>query len=266
MVQNLNRGYLLLLSLSLFIPEVQATEFRPMETDRPSKTEETQTVEPHRVQIETELFSTQLNRVEGRRERLSTLGEFNLRFGLTTNSEIGLILPSYLDLKKKEDSSEEHQRGMGDMILRYRYNLQGNQGEAFSLSALPFIKIPTGSAGLSNGRAEFGMIAPLKFKLTPTQTLKSALQIRRDFDNGSESWHHLFQGTLCYITTLTGDLQGFVEVASARYEDQDRFASTFDFGLFLLLHSGIQLDYASYIGLTEMAEDQRHYVGISFKL
>jgi len=266
MVLNLNRHLLVFITTSLTLISIcLAGEVRPMETDRPSKTEEVQTVEPHRIQLETELIGTQLNRTTDAREELTNVAELNMRLGLTHKSELGFIIPTYLDEKNSAQGKVTHRRGMGDLRIRYRYNFIGNEGETFGVTVLPLIKVPSASAGLSNGRTEAGVIVPLKYKIDSNQNLKSAIQVMRESKEATDRWHTFWQTTLCYTRSLSDELQGFAELAASSYDDEVLISSTFDFGLMLKLREDLQLDYATYIGLAEIAEDYRHYIGISFK-
>lgn len=266
MALNSNRHLLVFITTSLTLISIcLAGEVRPMETDRPSKTEEVQTVEPHRIQLETELIGTQLNRTTDAREELINIAELNLRLGLTTKSEIGLLIPTYLEEKTVTQGIVSRRRGMGDLRIRYRYNLIGNQGEKYGASLIPVVKLPTASGGLTNDRTEVGMIVPLKYRIDSRQNLKSALQVIRERKDASDGWHTFWQTTLCYTRSLSDVLQGFTELAASSYDDEVLVSLTFDFGLMLKLGVDLQLDYATYIGLTEIAEDYRHYVGISFK-
>ncbi|RZK16191.1 MAG: transporter [Flavobacterium sp.] len=54
--------------------------------------------------------------------------------------------------------------GLGDLILRVKQNLLGNNGGRFSIAILPYLKIPT-SYFEQNNRYEGGLVVPMQLML-----------------------------------------------------------------------------------------------------
>lgn len=52
--------------------------------------------------------------------------------------------------------------GSGDTTVRLKWSLWGNDGEATAFALMPYLKLPSASAGFGNGLIEGGIVAPLE--------------------------------------------------------------------------------------------------------
>ncbi|HVJ20860.1 MAG TPA: transporter [Polyangiaceae bacterium] len=230
-----------------------ATELRDLSTDRPDITESARSVDAGHFQAE--IDAARLVRDEGQ-SSYSLLGS-NLKFGLTSFWDVQLVLEPVV-------AASDGDVGPGDVTLRTKFNLFGNDGDT-ALALMPWIKAPTaGSRG--NGAWEGGLIAPLGFELPLEFSGGLMLELDR-MGNESGDGHHfemLTSATLGHA--LVGDLSTFVELAgTASAEAGSDYVLVCDAGPVWLVTPTLQLDGGVGLGLTDAAEDLFVFSGISFK-
>src|SRR5262249_42116374 len=76
--------------------------------------------------------------------------------------------------------------GVGDLYLRSKINLWGNDGGKSAFALIPIVKVPSAPPGIGNGATEGGIIAPLSFSLPNNLTLlfNSQVAILKDTVGG----------------------------------------------------------------------------------
>src|SRR3954469_20776888 len=73
-------------------PAPKSGGLRELRTDRPDVTESPFTVDQGHVQLEMDVATFTRNRLDGLRTTEWVLAPFNLRYGLTANSELGIFV------------------------------------------------------------------------------------------------------------------------------------------------------------------------------
>lgn len=245
---------------------VPRAELREMATDRPDTTESPFTVDPGHVQLEMSVVSHEVDRHNPERTDLElrgwALAPLNIRAGLTHNVELQVMVDPFLRVEAESPSLglRERASGFGDVTLRVKRNLWGNDGGATALAIMPFVKIPTASRDLGNRRVEGGVVVPLNFPLGPlgAAAMTELDWIRNEDDDGyALSWLNTF--TVGF--DLTEKLGAFVELASTVGEGSH--ALLFDFGVTYAVHADLQLDCGINLGVTRAAPDRVLFAGLS---
>lgn len=282
------------LKYNLFNPTPD-DQLRPFNTDRPSKTDSPITVDAGRFQIEADFANYTYDRYNALRTdtRVETLlaAPTFLKVGLFQNTDLQVLIPTYVNLRTDARDvavtglgqagapvTIVHTRqvttndGYGDMLVRLKINLVGNEGGKFSFAVIPFVKAPTASSGVGNGRAEGGINFPINYSLPAGFTLFA--QTRYDFlYNGDYSGYHtLFSNSIGASRTipglLDGKLSGYAEFASAissRESRNDPLVLTADTGLIYQLTPHISVDVDGFFGLTRGAPDMNVFGGIAVR-
>lgn len=249
----------------LFNPTPES-EMRGFNTDRPSKTETPFTVDAGHFQLESDLLNFTEDRDRSSHSRSSTLNVFNnnYKFGLTDNSDLQIIVGSYVESRTTGRDAGE-QKGFGDSVVRYKQNLYGNNGGASALTIMPYVKVPTAGAGLSNDRTEGGLVMPFRVNLPKEFGLGVQVQVdhlRRSDDKG---WQTDYALSAMLDRKLIGNLNWFAELWSKSSDNALEGAkTTFDLGLTYKATERIQLDTGTFIGLTPAADDFNTFLGLSF--
>ena len=221
---------------------------RAYNTDRPSKTDSPFTIDAGVFQIESDVVSWTRNTGEGARVHTWTVGQTNLKLGLTNRIDLQLIAQSYIDRLK--------QNGYGDTAVRLKVNLVGNDGGTFVAGVVGSLKMPTNQDHLGNSVYEPGIGLPISMSLPAGFTLFG--QTRLDFlDQAASSSRRLVStNSAGFSRTIIGKLSGYAEFYSAVSSGHGYpWIGTLDGGLIYQLTSNCSLDVNIFYGLTDSADD-----------
>ena len=246
---------------TLFHP-VPAALLREMSTDRPDKTESPFTVDAGHFQLETDLASYTTDRADGARRETWNVAPFNLKAGLLGNVDLQVVFDSYL----RERTAEGVQSGVGDLTLRLKVNLWGNDGGRTAFAVMPFISLPTSSAQLGGDSVQGGVILPLAVELPGGWSLGLMTEVDFLRDEAGAGHHAEFINTITFSHEIAGELGGYMEFFSAvSTESGARWVGTVDLGLTYKLTANIQLDAGCNFGVTRAADDLNPFVGLSWR-
>ena len=257
---------------TLFNPTPTAL-LRDLSTDRPDVTEGPVTVDAGHYQLELSFLDYTRNRdSDGVRTTTSVIAPFNLRIGLTNRIEFNVIFEPYVISRTRTPGlPTETLRGQGDLTLRFKINLWGNDGSepgfgktAFAL--IPYVKLPTARTGLGNGRVEGGLILPLSIELPADFGISFMAEgdVVRDAANrryGFEFVHSVSLGR-----KLVGPLSAYVEyVGVAPIRTGSTYRSFFSSGLTYGLGKNAQFDLGARFGLNRASDDLALFTGFSIR-
>ncbi len=241
---------LLLLSISLTASAFQ----RDLSPDRPDATESPFTVEPGAFQIESSLWSFAK---DGSNETRS-LGETNFKYGLTSSHDLHLVLRPWIQEKTNAGDSE----GFGDIDLRLKWNLWGNDGGTTAGALLPYLTIPTHTA-VSTGEWEGGIIFPVSVELTENLDLGFQIAAARAWnDDGSKYGWDIFHSAVLGIA-LTENIGTFLEYVGVTGDGP--YEASANTGLTWAVNDNLQWDMIFSAGLNDAAEDFSIAQGITFR-
>ena len=263
--QHDKRGY------NLLDPTPDAL-LREFTTDRPDKTESPFTVDAGHLQVELDLLTYFYDRADGggEHETVKTLAvaPFNLKVGLLNHVDLQIVVLPYnvqwthdRDLDRRTRAS-----GFGDILLRCKMNLWGNDGGPTAFGVMPVIKFPTSQDDLGNSALEGGIILPLAIQLPGEWDLGTMVQVNYLRDSESSDYHTEVIESITVGHDIIGELAGYVELFSnLSTERHASWVATFDVGLTYKLSRNVQLDAGVNVGLTEAANDLNPFVGLSVR-
>jgi hypothetical protein len=241
---------------------------REMSTDRPDKTESPYTVDAGRVQVEFDLLSlTTDRRREGpdviRSRSLSVL-PVNLKLGLTNRTDLQILVEPYVHQRERRAGSSDTVDGFGDVTLRLKRNLWGNDGGDTALALMPFVKLPTSSAGIGNDAVEFGIIVPLAIGVSDQVGIGLMTEIDMLQESDGRGYALTFVNSATIAFALTDRLGLYTEAFTERSTEAGaKWVTAGDLGLTYALSDDLQLDGGVNIGITEAADDLNLFLGIS---
>jgi hypothetical protein len=252
---------------NLFRPTPDAL-LREMATDRPDKTESAFTVDAGHYQIELDLLNHTFDRSKHETVKTLAIAPINLKIGVLNNVDLQLVAQIWniQERKARAAGSSASVSGFGDLLLRCKTNLWGNDGGSSALSVMPFIKVPTSRDGLGNRAIEGGIIFPFAMELPGQWDLGA--QVEADYlqDSFGSDYHQEFINTITVSHDIAGRLGGYVELFSNLSTEQEAdWIATFDFGFTYPLRRDVQLDAGMNIGLTDAADDFNPFVGRSLR-
>jgi hypothetical protein len=142
----------------------------------------------------------------------------------------------------------------------------GGSGGGAALGVIPYIKIPTATGGLGNGRVEWGVILPVSVDLPGEFDLGAMVQldVRRTDDNDRATADIIHSVTLGH--EIAGGVGAYVEYAGLASVSHDReYRGYFDAGLTFKVTGDVQMDAGVRVGLTRGADDLALFAGMSVR-
>jgi Putative MetA-pathway of phenol degradation len=246
-------------------PDDLLRKFAP---DRPTKGFSVRTVDAGHFEIETDLVSTTISNSLGVTTHSFQGLDPTLKLGLTNWMDIEVQFNGLQYTEAVDGTSPfnfQNSTGFGDVFLRSKINLLGNDNGPVGFALIPYVKLPSSTPLISNGAVEGGLIAPLALRpadfivtlMTEVDDLKSATSNNRyaNFVN-LVSVSHGVPGT--------EGINAMVELFSSVGTDPGTAPIyTLDFGMNFRLSQHIILDVGLNLGLNSAAPKAQVYTGIS---
>lgn len=242
-----------------------AEPVREMSTDRPDTTESGYTVPAGLFQVEMSFFdySRDGNASQGSSSDIWLYGQINLKAGLTRTTDLQVIVNSHAVAGESERGDETSTTGFGDITIRLKRNLCGNDSGPAALALMPYITIPTHTK-VSDESWAGGLIMPLS--VTLSDRLSLGLMIEGDVVHDTETngydleWLH--SATLGLA--LTEKLGMYIELVGIAGQDA-QYQGIFDSGLTFAVTSTLVFDAGVRIGLNRPAPDFGVFTGMSVR-
>lgn len=248
---------------SLLRPTPDA-RLRDMSTDRPDKTESPYTVDAGRFQIEMDFVAYTRNKTEDVTARSLDLVPFNFKIGLTSRTDLQIGYDAFSRVRTKGAGRYEKETGSGDVVVRVKHNVWGNDSGATALAVMPFVKLPAGTLSDLNDDVEGGVIVPFAIDLGGGFDLGLMTEIdilRRENRSG---YAPTFVNSAALGYELTERLGLFTEVFVERSaESGSETVITVGGGVTYAVTEHLQLDTAVNFGATKAADDLNMIVGLS---
>ena len=247
-------------------------QMRDMSTDRPDLTESPYTVDAGHFQVEMDLVSFTYDRHNAERSDTRveswSFANANLKVGLLNNVDLQLVAPIFNRVRTDDRAAgtKTVSSGFGDLTVRLKMNLWGNDGGKTAFAAMPFVKLPTNQDDLGNDAVEGGLILPLAVELPGgwSMGLMAEFDFNEDSDGGG--YHTEFVDSITFSHDIVGQLGGYVEFVSIISTEPDAdWIGTVDLGLTFAVTEDIQLDAGVNIGVSRAADDVSPFVGISWR-
>ncbi len=239
---------------------------RPMVPDRPGITESPYSVDAGHLQYESDVLRL-LTRREG-----TTYGHdwyanhFLAKIGLTNRTDFQVALDSYTDTRNYDDldpAATQVARGIGDVTLRVKHTLAGDDDSRWALGLIAYVQLPTGGA-VGDGGYEPGLTLPVVYQCTKDWSIGG--QVAANFFYDREQTQHYLQLTPTFTTDYQFNklVQAFVELVGYWDVRQASWRSSINLGPQLDISDNVQLDFGTHLPLTHSV-DREYFLGISFR-
>lgn len=237
----------------------------PICPDRPGKGNGTCTVPEGHFQLETGLVDWTRDTSEGNRSDLILWGSSFVKYGLGDSSDVELGFTPLETLRVSGGGEHDSARGFGDVVLRFKHRLT-SEASSVQAAVIPFVKLPTASRALGNGKFEGGLAVPLNAALGSsgvTLTLGPELDLRPDGDG--HGYHVAMAQVATFGLPVSSRLSLSAELWSGR--DWDPAATTSqvsaDASAAYLVADDLQVDTGANFGLNRETPDVEFYAGVS---
>jgi hypothetical protein len=235
---------------------------REMTTDRPDATESPFTIDVGHVQIEMDVVGHVDDRSEGVRSRETRIAAANVRVGLTSRTEIGFFVDSWIRQEEAEQGgSSVVRRGFGDVVLRGKINAWGNDGGRSAGGLIVDVTLPTARDGLGTEDVQAAVLLPLSVDLGHGWGLGAMTGIDFRHDAQGSGYHGVLLTTLVLGREVTERTGVYLELTSEAGEGTH--VATLNTGLTFSVHDNLQLDAGINTGISDAANDLEFFAGLS---
>ena len=252
---------------SLFSPAPKA-QMRELSPDRPDKTESPYTVDAGHYELEMDFANFTDNIAEGTETRTWNIAPFNFKAGLLNNTDLQFVFDDYLYARTKYTATRatQNRSGIGDLTVRLKVNAWGDDSGTAAFAFLPFIKVPTNTAGLGNNALEGGIILPLAVKLPAEFAMgceAAALLLQNDLD---PRYHADILNSITMDHSIFRPLSGYLELFSdISAQPHSSWIGTMDAGLEMAAGSNLQFDCGCNFGISPAADRYNPFAGVTIR-
>lgn len=239
-------------------------ELRKLHPDRPGITESAFTIDPGHFQLETNLLRVRNGRENGQRRRELYLNQATLKLGLSEQTDVQVVLESYTTEKQWTGEQPERRRGFGDVTLRLKRNLFGdNKKTGAALALAGYVRLPTGD-DVGEGGVEAGLSVPFTYVFSEATELSLQVRGQRSYDRdeGLHYWAVLPAATINHEFTKV--LGVYTELMSYWDTRKDVWRSSLNVGPELMLSENCQLDFGAALPLARNTY-REYFVGLTLR-
>jgi hypothetical protein len=242
-------------------------KLRPLCTDRPTKSTSPCTVDAGRWQVESDLFNETIDHSGGMRTLTQLFTSPTLKLGLTSRVDVEANITPYERVSVRSHGVTTTSAGFGDLFLKAKVNLLGDEGGRLGVGLVPYLKIPTAHTGLGNGAVEGGLIAPLQVNLPDAWSIVIDPEADILENSGGAGHHGNLQGLVSLSKGVTPQVTLSAELWSdVNWDPAGRITQvSADLGLAWSPASSpnLQFDGGVNLGLNANTARAQAYVGVS---
>jgi hypothetical protein len=243
-------------------------EMRKFTPDRPAKGFSVRTIDAGHFEVEMDTINYTYSKYLGISTHSVQTIDPTFKIGITNWADVEVQfngLQASRSFGTESGAAVENGTGFGDILLRTKINLVGNDDGPVGLAIIPFVKLPSSAPAISNGVVEGGLIAPLALRLPQDYlvTLMTEVDALKDSANRREANFVNLIGVSHPLPGIEG-ANATVELFSA--VGSDRAVPpiyTFDLGMNFRIDKHTILDVGLNLGLNSAAPKVQIYTGIS---
>lgn len=249
----------------LFRP-VPRHRLRDLSADRPDGTESANTVDAGHFQAELSFFDFTRDK-SGARTDTWAFGDLNLKVGLLNHVDLHLGFAVYNLEKTRLAGTTTTQHGFGDLTLRLKINLWGNDGGKTAMALLPWVTIPSYTK-LSTHHPETGIVIPFAWTLNDRFSMGVQVGAAAQWDEAQDRYSLTVEHTVVLGVSIYGPLGAYVEYIGAAnaFPGDNSYQGIFSGGVTVTIGKNVMLDAATQIGLTKSADDWKIFSGMTFRI
>ena len=241
---------------------------RPISSERPSKSDNSTTINKNIFQIESSLISKTIDKKNANKiTRLNFFDFTMLRYGITDSFEIQYIDNFLISSYKNHQTNINYQNiNSGDKFLRLKKNIFGNDSGKFALSLTAFNKIYTANNRLAKEALQSGLIAPFSYNISNQFTFGGMLQTNLYRGNNIDGKNNYFGFINSYYlsSNFTEKFSSYIELYSLTLNNKKKIYKNYlDFGLNYLINDNFKIDSGINLGINKNADNLQYFSGFT---
>lgn len=241
-------------------------QMRELSTDRPDQTESPYTVDAGHCQVEFDFANFTYDRESDVRSETWNLAPVNVKLGLNNTTDIQFLFDSYSRERVRAAGTTTTTRDWGDLTVRVKRNLWGNDAGDSAFALMPFVKVPLDLGDAGNTRVEGGLNLPLALALPGGWGLGVMTEFDVLADADGSGRHLAWINSLALGRDLTSRLGGYIEFFSAhRYDHGTDWLAQASLGFTYAINADTQLDGGCNFGVTRGAPDVQPFLGFTVR-
>jgi hypothetical protein len=245
------------------------SQLRPFCTDRPTKSNGACTVDEGHFQVESDIFNASFMRQDGVSTDTYLYTNPTLKYGLTHTTDVEVNWAPYETVRTHDAhaGTTDTLSGIGDLYLRAKVNLIGEDSGAVGVTLFPYIKAPTARSGVGDGAWEGGLLVPIVIKLSNSVNLSFNPEVDLLENTAGDGRH----ANMAQLIDLSWTLPRNVTVFGEFWSDVnfDPTGSVTQYSADLAAAWGfshdLQLDAGVNIGLNRATPAVQVYTGVSHR-
>lgn len=234
---------------------------RGLETDRPDITESAYSVDAGHFQIETDVLKTVRNGTISNHIRQNFYNLANLKIGINNRSDLQLVVENFVTEKISAGSQVSRSSGFGQLTLRYKYNLWGNDDGKSALAVMPYVSFPSGKF-VEHNSLEGGIIFPFALALTDVWGMGAQAQV--DVIKTESGYDQQLLNSITFARDFASNWNAFIESYYTYQFKSALFTLSLNGGISYSISDNLKLDAGFNYGLTKNT-DKVYFTGFSFR-
>ncbi|WP_210519969.1 transporter [Hymenobacter terricola] len=239
---------------------------RPMVPDRPGITESPYSVDAGHFQYETDALRL-LTRREGTTYGHDWYVNHALaKIGLSDRTDLQVGVDSYTATRNYDEadaSQTQEYHGLGDVTLRLKHTLVGDDNSRWALGLIGYATLPTGGPR-GDGAVEYGAVLPVVYQITKPWSIGGQVAAQVYWDRDTQARFLQLTPTFTTDYQFTKIIQAFVELVGYDEVRLNDWRSSINTGAQLDVSENVQLDFGTHLPITH-STDREYFFGLSFR-
>tara|TARA_B100000579_G_scaffold368858_1_gene329984 strand:- start:591 stop:1409 length:819 start_codon:yes stop_codon:yes gene_type:complete len=231
---------------------------RDISADRPDFTESPYTLNAGTMQLESSFFDF------SQKSDVNTwsIHPFNFKIGLNNSIDAQLLFEPYI----KQDFNKEENSGNGDLQIRIKKNIWGNDIGKSAFGFMPFIKLPVADDNIGNNKVEGGIIFPFSKNISDTVNLGLMFQTDLVYDDDEKNFDTEFIISSVLGIDIQRSLGFYSEIIFIKSNDIDyKLSNIIGFGATYSLSENLIFDIGLNHRLLGNKDDFNIFSGYTFR-
>lgn len=253
---------------TLFNPTPDS-QLRSLCPDRPTKSASPCTVDAGHWQVESDIYNVTVQRGAGVTTTTELFTNPTLKFGVTNTVDLEASVTPYEQVTVTDHGITSRASGVGDLFLRAKVALVGDDGGNVGLAISPFVKIPTAGHALGNGAVEGGVTGLLQVNLPDNWSVNFNPEVDV-LENAAGGGQHV---NAIAVVSLNRPVSKTITLSGELWTDSDfdpagtvtQYSADLGAAWIPAATPSVQFDGGVNFGLNKATPGVQVYVGISYR-